>query len=461
MLRATLLPVLLLAACTASEVEVAPPRYDLYFPTGLAVSPDERYLFVVNANSDLRYSHGTLQVFDLEQIDQLAAAWSRGEVPATCAGELARPTVLGCPLTLADGQPSPAIVPGAVVGIGNFGVSVGVQRLRSGGAESPILRFFASVRGDPSVTWGDFDTQAGTMTCSGPGGYPRCDQTHRLARQRNDAELPPLTAEPFNIFVDGPNEHVFVTHFTSGFVSLVSAPLEVGSQPLFQDTITSLFAPSRLNGTTGAAGVAARLPGDPLGLVYVTSTREARVAVVAVSDGPLDAKERPTEVLVRSQSFFMQGLETSSIEGDARSLTFSPDGSRAYIVNRTPSSLHVLDTSLDLSGKPRNDWLGSVELCEQTANLAAADFGEGPRVVVPCFQNGQVWILDPVDLRLLAIEDSGRGPHGVAISPARKKIYIGNYAEDTITVVDAAPGSPDLNRVVLRLGKPRIVETDD
>lgn len=448
------------AACTASAVEVAPPRYDLYFPTGFTISPDQNYLFVLNANSDLRYSHGTLQVFDLQKIDDLIAAWEGGDKGPECEPLAARPRVLGCPLTLKGNQPAPVIVPGGVVGVGNFAAGVAVQPLQRDGAPSGVLRVFATVRGDPSVTWGDFDPATGKLECGSAGSFPRCDEAHRLARIRNDGELNPIVTEPFDIFVDELNEHVFVSHLTTGYVSLISAPLEITGRPLLQDTIRTLFAPNRLNGLLGSAGIAARQPGDPEGLVYVTSTREARVATVAVTDGPVDAKGRPTEVLVRSSSFFLDGLESSTLEGDARGITFTPGGDRAYLVVRSAPSLQIFDTTVGASGKPRNQLLGRVELCEQPARVALADFGAGPRLALPCFLNGQTWIVDPIARRVVATEDSGRGPTGVAASARRKRIYVGNYAEDTITVIDTTPGSATENRVVLRLGEPRAIEKD-
>jgi DNA-binding beta-propeller fold protein YncE len=46
----------------------------------------------------------------------------------------------------------------------------------------------------------------------------------------------------------------------------------------------------------------------------------------------------------------------------------------------------------------------------------------------------------------------GRGPYSVVAAPKRKKIYITNFLEDTVVVVDANPTSKFYNRVVLRIG---------
>ena len=50
------------AACTASSDEVRPPTDQLFFPTGVALTPDESSLAVANANSELRYDSGTLSL---------------------------------------------------------------------------------------------------------------------------------------------------------------------------------------------------------------------------------------------------------------------------------------------------------------------------------------------------------------------------------------------------------------
>src|SRR5262249_42862039 len=173
---------LAVAGCTASAEQVAPPQYNLYFPTGMVLSPDERYLFVVSADSDLRYSDGALHTIDLDQVDAIADAWlaSRAK-PNDCTPIADRPTVLSCPTTRGDGTPISGMLAGGSVEIGSFGVSVGVQPLKQNGGPSSILRLFATVRGDPSLTWMDFDTSSGQMTCGEGGSFIRCDEEHRLA----------------------------------------------------------------------------------------------------------------------------------------------------------------------------------------------------------------------------------------------------------------------------------------
>jgi YVTN family beta-propeller protein len=84
------------------------------------------------------------------------------------------------------------------------------------------------------------------------------------------------------------------------------------------------------------------------------------------------------------------------------------------------------------------------------------DSGDGERVYVTCFQDGQLYVVDPRGLG--SVEDIitvGRGPYSVVTAPSRKKVYVTNFLEDTVAVVDVAPDSPYRNRVVLRVGHPR------
>ena len=76
----TVVPLLgcaLISACTASSEEVGPPKDELYFPTGMALSPDNSVAFVVNANSELRYNSGSISVFGSHGSGQTGHAFSR------------------------------------------------------------------------------------------------------------------------------------------------------------------------------------------------------------------------------------------------------------------------------------------------------------------------------------------------------------------------------------------------
>ena len=208
-----------------------------------------------------------------------------------------------------------------------------------------------------------------------------------------------------------------------------------------------------LGGARALSGLAGRPPGTPDNLIYTVSRSEDRVEMLAV--------ERPTPdalpFLVPAGFFFLDGVgSTNGGSVDSRGLEFSPGGNRMYLINRRPPSLQVWDTSLGQDGAPRNEISGSVDICREAADLTVADTGDGERVYVSCFRDGEIYVIDPEGTpRVESVIAVGRGPNSVVASPTRQELYVTNYLEDTIAVIDLAEGSPTRFRVVLRLGEPR------
>ncbi len=425
----------LVAGCPATSEEVRPPSDQFYFPTGMDISPDQELLFVANANSDLRYDGGTILVVSLDRVDAVANEWlATGSVPdgRDCERDLMVPYTLVC-------NEREAVLDNRGVRIGNFVTDLQIQALEDGTS----LRVFTAVRGDPSLTWSDWNGE--DMTCGGDGDFPECNDEHRLTQLRNDDDLTGIPDEPYALHVDSANGYVLVTHLTTGSVTLAAAP-PGGEPPILSDALGNLFAPDPTTGIRGAVGAAGRLPGTPGDRIYVTSRSESRVQVLTV----LRAAGWP--VLVSAEYFFLNRVLPST---NGRDIAFSADGNSAYILNRSPPMLHIIDTSLNDQGVPKNDLRAGVEICPEASNLAIGDAGRGERVYVACFRNGQVWVVDPAGAVVDAIIDIGRGPQALVASPDRKRLYVTNHLEDTVAVVDLTPESPTENRVVLRLGRAR------
>ena len=389
------------ASCTADSAEVRPPADQLFFPTGLALAPDESVLFVLNANSDLRYDSGSLSVVKLDVVDSIVGEWTESGVAPEgrdCAADADIGYTLIC-------DESEVLAAEGSARIGNFATEVAVQELESG-----AYRLFAAVRGDPSLTYLDYDAASAELSCGGSGEVPRCDDAHRLVRMRNDEELGTIPPEPFGLFVDSGNGYVAMTHLSLGAVSLADAPTD-GRPPILSDAVGGLFEPDPNTGLTGAVGVAGRRPGAPGNQLYVTSLSEARVQVLTVSRiGPLPA-------LLPAGYFFLRDVGPSD---DSRGIAFSAEGERAYIVNRNPPLLHIFDTSLTAEGIPENDLISGVELCSQASHLVVGDAGRGERVYVACFRDGQIWSIDPLGGSIEAIIKVGRGPQSIAIAEDRR-----------------------------------------
>jgi DNA-binding beta-propeller fold protein YncE len=429
-----------LAACTASAEDVRPPEADkpdsaLFFPTGAAVSPDDTVLFVANANSDLTYDSGSVIVFDLAAVDQAATAWTTMKDTGGCETDREHPETLTC-------SESHFLMPNAGARIGNFATDIAIQDFKTGGP----LRLIVPTRGDPSITWIDWD--GSKLSCNdSTAGFALCDDDHRLSYVHNDPDIGLLPDEPFDAFAGA--DFAMVTHLTSGAVTLVDSP--PGGNATIADVAAGLFAPDPLTGLRGSTGVAGR--GDT-GLVYVGSRSEDRIQMFEVGR-PVNA----APYLVADNYFFLDFVGNNNSgngSSDTRGMAFSANGDRLYLVNRRPPSLQVFDTSLGPTGFPNNKGIAATDLCRDASTLAVMDAGDGDRAYVSCFSDGEIYVVDPRGQS--SVEDIvivGRGPYAVAAAPTRKKVYVTNFLEDTIAVIDVDPTSPTYNRVVLRIGEPR------
>jgi len=429
---------LVVAGCTASAEEVRPPADQLFFPTGAAVSPDDNFLFVANANSELRYDSGSISVINLNTVESYVNDWeTSGTYPDGCTPDPDRRETLQCPEAF-------FLLPEASARVGNFATDIAVQDTGGG-----TLRLIVPTRGDPSVAWLDWDGQK--LYCSSGEGFALCDEAHRLSYIGNDPDLGYMPDEPFDAFADSAGQFAIITHLTSGAVTLIDSP--VGSNAVIADVVSGLFLPDPLTGLRGSTGVAGRLPNQPNDIVYIGSRNEDRVQMITIGR-PVNGS-RP---YIIPGNYFFLNLVGAAAGGssDSRSIAFSPTGDRMYLINRRPPSVQIYDTSLGATGFPKNVGLGATDVCRQASTLAVLDTGEGERAYVTCFQDGQLYIVDPRGLG--SVEDIvlvGRGPYSVVAAPSRKRVYVTNFLEDTVAVIDVSPTSTRYNRVVLRIGDVR------
>lgn len=424
---------LVLAACTASSEDVRPPENELFFPTGLAMSPDDGVLFALSANSDLRYDSGTILAIDVGFVHEAIIASRQNMLdPAwDCAADLDTPGAIEC-------EEAPFLVGGGGVRIGNFASSLAIQN--KGGGD---LRLIVPVRGDPSVTWVEWEN--GELSCGGGEGFELCDDAHRLTRMREDESLGELVDEPYGVYVDSVSEVAMVTHLSSGTVSLVDTPS--AGTPVLADAVGGLFAGNG-NVRPGATGIAGRLPGDR-NIFYVQSRTEDRVHMLTMArrDGGLP-------FIVPSTYFFLNGVGgAGGASSDSRGIAFDPTGNRAYMLNRSPPSLMIFDTSLDTSGVPRNRLEGVSDVCREASGLTVADGGIGERAFVTCAATGEVYVVDPNGASSVeAVISVGRSPFSMAAAKTRQLLFVSTFLEDSIAVIDLDPTSETFYRVVMRIG---------
>jgi DNA-binding beta-propeller fold protein YncE len=456
------------AGCTASGEDVAPDRFDIFFPTGAVVSPDGKNLFVVNSNSDLKYSSGAISVLPLPFVDEVIAEWQKSPPtirdPGECQPDLDFSEMLVCNEQLFLGATGDR-----GVRIGNFGTDIALQDLSNGD-----LRLLVPTRGDPSIAWADWSAVDSRLSCDDSSDpFGACDNKHRLSFAFNSDDNAAIPEEPFGVFADSAGQFAMITHLTTGSVTLIDSPRDAGACPDEQapdarcvqvtDIQKDIFEPDPLTGLRGATGIAGRGPG---GIVYVGSRSEDRIQTFTVGRLTPPREPMPDEPLYKPPfllqgSWFMldgvgNGSTTNSSASDTRGMAFSPSGDRLYLLNRKPPALQILDTSIGPTGVPNNQLVGAVDICRQASTVTVVDSGDGERAYLTCFQDGQIYVVDPRGRgRVEEVITVGQGPYSAAAAPMGQRLYVTNFLEDTIAVIDLKPGSPTRNRVVLRIGKPR------
>ena len=436
----------LAGACTASASTVEPPDSQLFFPTAAAISPDESVLFVTNGNAELRYDSGTVSALNLDLVDRIASSWTADQqVPsdAVACPPAQDDVPVGCcsvdpnnSLTLICDE-TRFMMPNAAARIGNFATDVSIQDTQNG-----TSRLIIPTRGDPSITWVDWDGTA--LSCNADGKpFELCDDDHRIAFLDNNQNIGVLPDEPFFVWASSAGQFAVVSHFTTGDVTLIDSP--IGGKA----TASDLFEPDVESGVLGAAGVGGR-PSPAGDVVYVGASTKDRIQTFTVGR-PVDGQ---SPFLLPGNDFFLDAVGGQAGDSeDTRGITFSPDGNRMYLINRDPPSLQIVDTSMQATGIPANTTIGATDLCREANLLQAIDAGDGERVYVTCFQDGVIDVLDPTGGGAVIDQiQVGSGPYAVAASLSRKKLYVTNFLDDTLAVIDIAPGSPTRDRVVLRIG---------
>jgi DNA-binding beta-propeller fold protein YncE len=233
-----------------------PPLDRIYFPTGLALSPNGDRLYVANSDWDLQFNAGSVQVYDAARLRELLPRACNADADCTGPDEIcdtpanAAGTALGVggtywcmDATSRDvcrglGVQSPGdrlIQPGLCgavenrdpelllesVGIGAFATDLVYRPSTLGGG-----RLFVPVRSDATLHW--IDVPAGTAPGSGrelecgQGTGRDCDGNHRRGDGANE-EAPSgagLPIEPYAVAASSDGETIVLSHQTEGKISL-------------------------------------------------------------------------------------------------------------------------------------------------------------------------------------------------------------------------------------------------
>lgn len=384
--------VVLLAALGAAGCEVYeepfPPRDGLYYPIGVQMHPEGRFLYVVNSNFDLLYRDelgGTVSVYDTEE------------------GEF---------------------LPDATPFIPSFGGHIALN-------QDATQAYVTSRRADELTVLSVADQGQG-LYCE-VGGEPEADTrpctTNRIPDSRDGATIP---TDPFGIAVGhvervrGEDLHGFDTVHMSHL-----AGREVTSATFSDDTFAGATMASAGLIEGGGAQIRIR-PGTEE--VYVAGRGADRV------DGysPYINDRGEVEAIVRGDSVQLTGGSAST---DARGLDFDDDGDWMYVATRSPSALHIV--GMDDAAGP--EVVNSIPLESRPSEVHFHRGADGvDRIYVPSYGNGTVAVVEPGREAVVDTIEVGRSPYSMAFDPTGPHCReTGERCRGYVTLFDAAADGAD------------------
>jgi YVTN family beta-propeller protein len=277
-----------------------------------------------------------------------------------------------------------------------------------------------------------------------------------------------LPEEPHSLAIDNDLGILYIGHLTvaanaqllgGGVSTLDICDPQRPSSELFAGLARTTFPPATLS-----QAVAALSPGDPANPathIYATARYSAAISGLVFRSqlSPCQSETRDL-TMIPGEHFLSSAFLPNG--ADIRGILFSADHTQAFVLYRNdasiaanPAAIVVLNRRPLVDGTPANTPIGILEVCGGPTAMQMHDAGRGERIYVTCYDDGQIYIVDPIELVVTAIIDAGAGPINLAFSPSDPGVaYIASFANSHLSVIDLTPGSPTENHVVLRIGLP-------
>ncbi len=492
-------------SCFSPSVGNAPEPRQLYFPSGMVLDPRpplgeaSKWLFVVNANSDLAFNGSSLVAINLDRFFDLAfddaALQTTGELVVSsdvndvgaeatdsrpCRRNVSRPQMIEC-------DEGAVINEDTTVYMTSFATVAALWRPNPD--TSDRMRLFTPVRGDPSISYVDISGGLGGGDLEFECGQGedesdprRCGSDYRMKHLRGDDTLTRLATEPANIVIsEHPDYPVgLVTHLNRPVVTLIDLDGldEVGGgQSVLIDEELLLDE----NEVVGGFGIAERpcppealgsdLPGCTAPKMYVGHRDLPRVEITSIdaqtpSEGQMcieyaDLGE-PGGLLcdfevVSELTFVPQtlgGVGVSQLLGAPffGEMAFSRDGNALYVTQVNPGGLLYIDTSLNDDGEVRNETVASVEICAEPQALELFEDDGEEFAAVSCYKPAEIFIVELRTFRVVRQVIAGTGPHEMVFDPVRKVLYAANTLDATISVIDVSRARVTRFTEIARIG---------
>jgi hypothetical protein len=133
-------------------------------------------------------------------------------------------------------------------------------------------------------------------------------------------------------------------------------------------------------------------------------------------------------------------------------LVFADDsGDKLYAVQTNPGALLEIDTSINIDGETLDIPGGPpIELCTEPSHLELWE--EAGLAFASCFRAALLYVVDLRSRRVIETIQTATGPADVLVDPNRKKLYLANSLEASVSVIELDSTRPFYLREIARIG---------
>jgi hypothetical protein len=296
----------------------------------------------------------------------------------------------------------------------------------------------------------DFSPDTGALTCRSEGAGGACADAYRrgdevIASQRGKA----MPSDPSRLVIEplpAPLRGDMILVLDRG-----------GSASLFFDDTTGpqRLAPKLVDVQGGLPTAAGALAWDSrTATAFVGSTSQNGNPTIARVGVTIDALSGNPErsFLFRAGDLRLLGLDDGL---DVRDLSF--DGDRLYVLTRRPEALVVVDFGLRVPGVDM-PIRSVIDVDAGASRLVRASVGGRTLLFVSCYDGRTVYVVDPIRLRVVDVIRGFSGPFAMAVDEARSLLYVTDFRNSTLRVVDLAglaEGRAEPLRITATIGTPR------
>jgi hypothetical protein len=491
--------------CSLNHPGEAPSEGELYYPIAVTLPPVQedkadltvppRYLFVANANFDLRYNAGSLQAFNLDYIAKRINSCNkdkdkcRDSIKCRKECEQDKAKCLACDKAYEDYDDCDPYQACVIAPTKALEDEVLIGSFAATAAFSPTgKRLYVPTRSNTSLTYVDVDPEAegeAVLSCGEGSGrkcsddYVRGDESIASGRELEiTGESVGVVATRLDKLMDWEaleelEEKLMDWEALEGLEETAEIKEQKEELEYLRNSkkkleaIDGVFVAQR-NGTVAFFFSRDEEDGDYEAgpqLVHIVDSFQSDITNIGLDPvsgrAYLTSQEYSTtggrKSLQRVGFFYDGDPDTSSIfdggfvllrgvsaERDTRAIAFSPlaeDKDKVFVVSRTPNALLIVDFATARTGGFEAMVNRTVKVGNGASRLALGQIGSDPRLFafVSCFGSRELYIID-VDLaEPVAVIQGFSGPFEVTVDRLRKLAYVADFRSSIIRIVDLQP----------------------